>query len=94
MATKSNEPDVYIKNEGYADLHFCTDKGKLVAFQLGIPNSLAEFGDEFCGSPVWNEKTKKGQYTCGIRISGLKRVYKKLEKAGLVIESEFGYRDL
>ncbi len=93
MKTNSNQPDVYIKHEGYADFKFLTVKAKEAAHTLKIPNSLHEFGNEFCGSPVYyNDKPKthtKGLYTCGIKVSYLNKLKKQLEAKGLIVESEF-----
>ncbi len=91
---KNNQnPDVYVKQEGYGDFKFLTVKAKEVANELKIPNSLHHFGKEFCGMPVYyhdQPKThEKGKYTCGIKLAHIERTTKKLRKAGLVVESEF-----
>lgn len=86
--------DVYIKDEGFADIKFLTDKAKEVAHRLGIPNQVQSIGDTFCGKPVWNETTKKGIYSCGFGLSDLKKVVKALTDQGLEINSEFGSDNL
>ena len=92
--TKTNklEVDVFIKHEGYAAIKFLTDKSKQWAHDSKVPNSLNEFGDTFCGQPVWNPNTKKGLYTIGVKVSKLKSVVASMKKANLVIESEFDLR--
>jgi len=89
METQEQEIDIFIKDEGYAAVKFLSDRAKEVAFSLGISNTLAQFGDTFCGNPVWNETTRKGVYACGFRLSHLKSVVADFEAAGLVIDSEF-----
>ena len=67
----TRKTDVYIKDEGYADVRFVSDKIKQWAYEQKIPNSLASFGKAFCGEPVWNENTKVGLYKIGIKLSKL-----------------------
>lgn len=81
--------DIFIKDEGYGDFKFLTLAAKEWAHENGIPNSLAEFGKEFCGMPVWYPGMKKGQYTCGIRQSKIKKFVKAAISAGLNVDCEF-----
>lgn len=81
--------DVFIKNEGYADFRFISERSKEVAHKLGIPNSLKSFGDTWCGQPVWNSKNKTGRYKCGINLDSMGKIVLKLQNEGLTIESEF-----
>jgi hypothetical protein len=87
------EPDVYVKQEGYGAFKFFSEKAKETAHKLGIPNSLEEFGDEFCEEPVYYfnkpETHKEGLYSCGIKLSHIEKTVNKLRKAGLTVESEF-----
>ena len=83
------DTDVYIKDEGFAQVMFLSDRAKDVASALFIPNSLQEFGDTFCDKPVWNEKTRIGVYRCGFKLSYLNAVVKDLKDAGLTVECEF-----
>jgi len=82
------ETDVYIKDEGYADIKFISLKSKEWAHKNQIRNSLAQFGDTFCGEPVWYRGMKKGQYTIGVELSNLKPIIEKMKKSNLIVESE------
>lgn len=84
--------DVYIKNEGYADVKFLTDKAKNWAHNNEIPNGLLEIlhDDEttFCGKPVWTPETKVGLYKTGVKLSCIPGLVKAMKSAGLKVESE------
>ncbi len=81
--------DVYVKEEGYADLRFITDKAKRVAYKLRIPNSLLQIGDTFCGEPVWTPQNPVGMYQCGYDYENVDFMVKLLRSEGLIVESEF-----
>lgn len=80
--------DVYIKDEGYADVKFISLKAKEWAHKNKVPNSLESFGKEFCGRSVWYPGMKEGLYTVGIKLGKLGSFIKNMKKAGLKIESE------
>lgn len=86
--------DVYIKDEGYADIKFLTEKAKETANKMGIPNQLLSIGKTFCGQPVWTPETKKGVYSCGLKLTHLKKAVRDLKKNGLTVECEFGLQYL
>ena len=84
-----NKVDVYVKDEGYADFRFVTDRAKRVAFRLGLNNDLQACGNLYCGKPVWNSDTKVGVYHSGQPVNKVHSIIKQLKERGLVIESEY-----
>ena len=94
MKNQNLRPDVFIKDEGYADVKLLSLKAKVWAHKYGIPNSLEQFGEEFCGTPVWYPGMQEGMYQCGIKLSALKKVAKAMQKEGLVVESEFSMQHI
>jgi len=88
----NKEFDVYIKNEGYADITFISLKSKEWAHKNNIPNSLESFGDTFCGKPIWYKGMTEGRYTAGVFLSKLKPLISKMKKSNLVVKSEIDTR--
>jgi len=84
----TQEYDVYIKDEGYANVTFLSLKSKEWAHKNNIPNSLESFEDTFCGKPIWYKGMTKGQYTAGVFLSKLKPLILKMKKANLIVKSE------
>jgi len=82
------ETDVYIKDEGYADVKFLSLKAKKWAHENNIPNSLEHFGENFCGKSIWYPGMKEGLYNTSCFLSKLKQLLPKMRKFGLIIESE------
>lgn len=85
-ATDPKLADVAVKDEGYADVRFRTPAAKLMAFELGIPNQLQEFGAEFCGTKVYyhdKPETHDGVYHCGMKTGYLETVAKEMNRRGL-----------
>ncbi len=83
--------DIYIKDEGYAEVKFLSKRAKEWACKNGISNSLTEFGDTFCGRKVYIPNRQDGLYQCGVERKHLDILLKKLEKAEMIIESEISY---
>ena len=63
--------DFYIKDEGYAAVKVVSNQAKLWCLENGFPNSLLEFGVEFCGQKVWTRGMKEGMYQFSLRRSRL-----------------------
>lgn len=84
------DADVYIKREnGNADVRFCSIIAKEWAKKKGVPNSWEGIGNE-----AYSETNKDGLYSCGIRRSALKSFVKEMEDASLTIESEIRPLDM
>lgn len=90
MAENSSKTkiDVFIKDEGYGDVKFLTDKAKEWAHQNKVSNSLHAFGKTFCGKEVWYPENRKGLYKHGTVLSDLKGLIEDMEDAELIVESE------
>jgi len=85
----NKETDIYIKDEGYADMKFLTQDAKEWAHKMGIPNSLHEFGKEFCEQKVWYPGMEDGLYQYGIKPFTANNLAIIAETDGLVVENEF-----
>ena len=83
--TNQSPLDVFVKQEGFADVRFLTEKAKEVAHKLGIPNSWKGIADE---EHTWSPKNPEGRYKCGLDYDDALDLIKDLEKEGLIIESE------
>ena len=82
------EVDIFVKQEGYHDIKFLTQKAKEWAHEAEIPNALARFGMTFCGKPVWYFGMNEGQYQYGAIESDAIQILRAAHLAGLKIESE------
>jgi hypothetical protein len=87
LTTENPKFEVYVKNEGYADFRFISDRAKVIAHELQIPNSLAEF-ETFCGQPVWSPESPEGLYKCGFKMGAARRLIRELRSRGLTVETE------
>jgi len=80
--------DVFIKDEGYADIRFITLKSKEWAHKNKFKNSLEHFGKTFCGRSVWRPGLEDGLYHTPVDISKMRTIISKMKRHGLQIESE------
>ena len=84
-----NEPDIYIKDGGYADVRLHESlEAKEWCHKNGYHNALTKFGKEWCGEPVWYPGMIDGSYKFGLPLHQLKEFILKAKKAGLIVESE------
>lgn len=83
--------DVYIKNEGYADIRLKSDKIKKFAYEQGFENDLEMF-DSWGGEPIWSPETQVGAFKASVDGSAGVEVTKLFESAGFNVESEFRSR--
>jgi len=82
--------DVFIKNEGYADIRLRSDKIKRFCTEQGFYNQLEQMGDTFCDEPVWTKKSPKGVFHMAVKTRAeAKEVGKYFEENGFKVESEF-----
>ena len=81
--------DVFIKDEGYADIRLQSTKIKQFCTDQGFVNQLESFGDTFCGQPVWSEKSPKGVFKLVAKAHEAKEVANLFEENGFTVESEF-----
>ena len=71
--------DIFVKDEGYADFRFKTDKAKAFAKKHELPNS-------------WDDITPndpKRPYSCAVKKKFIKTIINLADKEGLVVSSEF-----
>jgi len=79
------EYDIYIKEEGYADVRLHdSQKAKVWCNENGYENSLARNGEK-----IWYPGMTEGGYKFGLNYNDVNTFTKKARKAGLKIYSEF-----
>lgn len=91
MNTNDTKLDLYIKDEGYADVRLITDEAKNWAHKLGFENSLIGItpDDTYYGEKVWNHITKTGPYHFSIATHTIHEFMDVIDASGLNYESEF-----
>lgn len=85
---KNTMIDVYVKDEGYADIKFLSIEAMEWAYGQGVSNDLLEVGDTFCGKPVWKPGMAAGVFTTAVSPHLLPHIMKAMEIFGLTTESE------
>lgn len=86
------EPDVFIKDEGYAAVKFLSVAAKKLAYESGVSNSLLAVGPTFCDIPCFDPNKLNFEdsiYQNGMPVPLSLKLSYYFRSKGLTVESEF-----